>query len=66
MKITVSRKNQLEPGEAHVTGQFPEDVPYVWIGDASGCLAIIDKRQMDALCRQWQKAKRARKKKAMK
>ena len=43
--------------ELHVIGVEPENVPYVSIYvPAEGVNVVIDKRQMDALCRRWQKA----------
>ncbi len=55
MKIDVVKNGTFITGDCHVVGKEPKDTPYVWIGDDI-CLAVLDKRQMNLLVKQWIRA----------
>ena len=60
MKIDIVKNGTFEAGECHVVGKLPESKPYVWLGDGNVCLAVLDKRQMNLLFKQWAQANKAR------
>jgi hypothetical protein len=59
MKIDIVKNGTFEVGDCHVVGKLPESKPYVWIGDNNVCLAVLDKRQMNLLNKQWAQANKA-------
>lgn len=59
MKIDIVKNGTFEVGECHVVGKLPESKPYVWLGDGNVCLAVLDKRQMNLLIKQWAQANKA-------
>jgi hypothetical protein len=46
----------FKPGEVVVIGKEPKYAPYVSIRDGDYCVAVIEKRAMNALIRAWKRA----------
>ncbi len=64
------KKYQITIG-SQVDGKYPKGYAelivnssgdgYLWLGHERGCVAWIDERQLDAICKQWMKVREGKK-----